>query len=174
MNSPKISAFLLPVIALLLAVGLYILFRKKTSNRILYRKFILLAAQLAFFLNLAWKLIQGPLYEGYSYNVQHIIFCALGAVADTIMVLLIYFGLALIFKNALWVQNLTISRILLVLLIGGMGAILAEKRHLAEGSWAYAENMPILPIVNVGASPVLQFDVLPVLIYLLSFYFSKN
>jgi hypothetical protein len=173
MNNLKISAFLAPVIAFLLVIVLYILFRKKTSNAILYQKFIFLTTILAFLLNLAWELVQGPLYEGYHYNVQHIIFCALGAVADAIMVLLIYFGLALIFKNALWAQNLTISRILLVMVIGGMGAILSEKRHLAEGSWAYAASMPIIPIVDAGLSPVLQFTVLPVLIYFLSFHLLR-
>ncbi len=174
MNNLKISAFLEPIIALIL-VGLFFgYFSKKASNKIVYKQFIILVTILAFLLNLAWEVIQGPLYKGYRYDVPHITFCALASVADAIMVLLIYYGLALIFKNPLWVQNLSVPRILLVMLIGGIGAILAEIRHLSSGTWAYAESMPIIPQVEVGLSPVLQFTVLPAVIYYLSFYFLKK
>lgn len=173
MNNLKVSTFLIPVIALILVVVFYSYFSKKASNKLVFRQFIFLATILAFLLNLAWELIQGPLYEGYTFDIQHITFCALASVADAIMVLLIYFGLALVFKNALWAQNITLPRILLVMLIGGVGAILAEVRHLSAGTWAYAESMPIIPFVDAGLSPVLQFTVLPVLIYCLSFHFLK-
>jgi hypothetical protein len=169
----KISAFLVPLIASVLVIVLYFLFRKKASHAILYQKFIVRAAILAFLLNLAWELVQGPLYEGYTYNMPHITFCILASVADAVMVLLLYFGLALFLKDALWVQNLTIARILLVMLIGGVGAILSEKRHLATGSWTYTASMPIIPIIDVGLCPALQFTVLPILIYSISFYLLK-
>ena len=53
-------------------------------------------------------------------------------------------------------------------------AVLAELRHLSSGSWGYADSMPIIPIINVGISPVLQFMVLPLLIYFLSFLRIKK
>ncbi len=174
MNNLNISTFLVPVIALILVGLFYNYFSEKAPNKIVYRHFIILVTILAFLLNLAWELIQGPLYEGYRYDVQHIAFCALASIADAVMVLLIYFALALIFKNPLWVQNLSVSRILLVMLIGGVGAILAEIRHLSAGNWDYAESMPIIPFVEAGLSPVLQFMLLPPLIYYLSFRFLKS
>jgi hypothetical protein len=173
MNNLAIGTFLIPAIALLLVVICYNSFLQKTSRRILFRKFIFQTTLLAFLLNLVWELIQGPLYRRYTYEIRHITFCALASVADAILVLLIYFGFALVLKNALWIKNLTLPRILLVMLIGGIGAILAEKRHLAAGSWTYAESMPIIPIADAGLSPVLQFTILPVLIYFLSFYALK-
>ena len=85
------------------------------------------------------------------------------------MVLLLYFGLAFIFKDIFWIQYLKIKRVLLLVLIGGAGAILSEMRHLSLGSWGYDDSMPLIPFVNVGISPVLQFMILPLLIYFLSF-----
>ena len=61
-------------------------------------------------------------------------------------------------------------KICIVMLTGAAGAVLSEKRHLKIGSWAYDESMPIVPFVNVGLLPVLQFFLLPVSIYFLSFY----
>lgn len=174
MNNLKISIFLGPATALILVVVFYRYFSRKASNKLAFRHFIFLTSLMAFLLNLAWELIQGPFYKGYQYDIRHISFCALAAVADAIMVLLIYFGLALVFKNALWAKNLSIPRVLLVMLIGGVGAILAEVRHLSAGSWTYAESMPVIPFVDAGLSPVLQFTVLPALIYYLSFFFLKT
>jgi hypothetical protein len=55
------------------------------------------------------------------------------------------------------------------MLIGSAGAVLAEIRHLSIGTWSYADAMPLIPVVHVGLSPVLQFTILPILIYSLSF-----
>ena len=89
------------------------------------------------------------------------------------MVPLLYFGVALIFKNLRWIQHLKWQQIAIIILIGGIGAVLAEIRHLSLGSWAYADSMPIIPIVNVDISPVLQFMVLPLLMYSLYFLLLK-
>ena len=125
-------------------------------------------------MNLIWELVQMPLYKDALYDVRHIAFCALASVADALMVLLLYLAVALIFRNPLWIQHLKWQQIGIVILIGGIGAVLAEMRHLSLGSWAYADSMPIIPIVSVGISPFLQFMVLPLLIYFLSFLLLKK
>ena len=174
MNELKPTVFLMAIIALVLAAVFYTFLYKKASNRTAFRKFIFIVIILAFLLNFAWEVIQGPLYEGYVYDIQHIAFCALASVADTIMVLLLYLVCALTYnKNPFWLKELAIPRILIVILVGGIGAVLTEMKHLNEGNWAYAESMPIIPIVDVGLSPVLQFMLLPILTYYLAFYFLK-
>ena len=125
-------------------------------------------------MNLIWELVQMPLYKDALYDVQHIAFCALASIADALMVLLLYLAVALIFRNPLWIRYLKWQQIGIVILIGGIGAVLAEMRHLSLGSWAYADSMPIIPIVSVGISPFLQFMVLPLLIYFLSFLLLKK
>lgn len=168
MNNLNPVIFLIPVIALILVIALFIYLLNKVDNKSVFKRFSFTTLMLAFVLNFVWELLQMPLYKDASYDIQHISFCALASIADAIMVLLIYFCFAIIYKKPLWVQELTIPRIYIVMLVGGIGATVAEIRHLSSGNWAYDESMPIIPVVNAGLSPVLQFMLLPVCIYYLS------
>ncbi len=174
MNNLNPVIFIVPLIALLLTVVLFIILLRKVSDKAAFKRYILITLVLSFLLNLAWEVIQLPLYKDASFDIQHIAFCGLASVADAIMVLLIYFVLALIYKDPLWIKHLNLRRTLIIVLIGGTGAVLAEMRHLSQDNWAYASSMPIVPFINVGLSPVLQFMFLPVLSYYLSFYFLKK
>lgn len=169
MNDLKPIIFLFPVVALVLATVLYVSFLKKATHKKAFNRFFFIMTVLAFLLNFAWELLQMPLYDSTSFTINHVAFCALGSVADAIMVLLIYLGLSVIFKNAFWIYPLKWQCILLLILIGGVGATLSEIRHLSLGNWAYSDLMPLLPFVKVGLSPLLQFMILPSLIYILSF-----
>ncbi len=160
--------FLIPVVALILAVVFYFIILKKATDKTLFKRFTSNTLLFAFILNFAWEIIQGPLYKGFTYNISHIGFCGLASVADAIMVLLIYFVLAFFYKNPLWIKHLNMQRTLILVLIGGIGAVLGEMRHLSQGNWAYAPSMPILPFVYAGLSPVLQFMLLPVSIFYIS------
>ena len=162
--------FLIPVAALLLVITLYILLLKKVADKKIFKRFFLIAAVISFILNEAWELLQMPLYSSAFYNLGHVVFCTLGALADMIMVLLLYVCFGFIYKNPFWIWQSNWFKICIVMLTGAAGAVLSEKRHLIIGSWAYDQSMPIVPFVNVGLSPVLQFFLLPVSIYFLSFY----
>lgn len=174
MNDLKPVVFLIPVIALILAVIAYRHFYKKTENKSAFRHFIFLLIVLAFLLNLTWELVQAPLYANFTNNKMHIIFCVLASGGDVIMLLLLYFVLAFIYKDPVWISLLTILRILVVILIGGIGAILSELGHVLIGSWTYTASMPLIPVVKVGLSPVLQFIVIPITAYYLSFRILKT
>lgn len=169
MNNLQLATLILPAVALLLLILFYWLLQKKASNKTPLKHFSITILILAFILNFAWEVIQIPLFKDASFNIKHIAFCTLASVADAIMVLLIYLGFALIYNNQFWVQGLTLLRILILMLVGGLGAIAVEIILLSSGTWAYNTSMQIIPIVNVGLSPVLQFMVLPVCIYYLSF-----
>ena len=168
MDNLKPIIFLFPVIALTLNIVLYVSLLRKATKRKVFNRFITMIIVLAFLLNFSWELLQMPLYKSSSFTLNHITFCALGSVADVIMVLLIYFGLAVIFKNPLWIYPLQWQRVVLIIFIGGTGAISSEIRQLTLGNWAYSDSMPLIPILNVGLSPVFQFMILPTLIYIVS------
>ncbi len=174
MNEIKPIIFLVPVVVLILITALYFYLLKKTTDRKAFNKFIFTMIILAYLLNYAWELIQIPLYKNPAYDFKHIAFCALASLADVLMVLLLYFGLALIFKNSFWIQPLKLYRVVVLVLIGGAGSVLSEMRHLLLGSWAYDNSMPLIPVANVGIIPVLQFMILPLLIYFLSSTRLKN
>lgn len=173
MDTLKPIIFLFPLIALILVSLLYVFSVKKVTHKKAFNRLVLKIMVLAFLLNFAWELAQMPLYDNTSFAINHVAFCSLGSVADVLMVLLLYFGFAFIFINPLWVHPLKWQRIIMVVVTGGIGAVLSEMRHLSLGNWAYSDLMPLIPILNVGISPVLQFMILPILVYILSFYLVK-
>ncbi len=169
MNDIKPVIFLIPLIVLTIVCILYFILLKNATNKKTFKKFVFIMIVFAFLLNFAWELLQIPLYKNPVYDIKHIAFCALASLADVLMVLLLYFGLAFIFKDHFWIQHFKLTRVLLLVLIGGAGAVLSEMRHLSSGSWGYDNSMPLIPVVNVGISPLLQFMILPLLTCFLSF-----
>ncbi len=125
----------------------------------------MLVGGLAFFFNWGWEVAQGPLYAGFEFDLAHVSFCGLASIADMLMVYLLLFGFGLIYKNIFWIKRLSLRRVLWLMLAGGLGAILAEMRHTSAGNWAYADAMPMLPWVEAGLLPVLQFTLLPKFIW---------
>ncbi len=174
MNKLHPVIFLIPVIALSIVVLFYLFLLKRESNKIAFKRFIFFTITFAFVLNLVWELAHLPLYQNNVYDALHLALCALASIADAIMVLLIYFSLALIYKNAFWIKDINIQRSLILIVIGGAGAVLAEIRHVSQGDWTYDSSMPIIPIVNVGLSPILQLMLLPLIIYCISLFIVKK
>lgn len=174
MEALNLSIFIVPTLALIVVTLLYIHFAKKARDGKNYRNYIIWTAVIAFSLNFIWELLQGPLYEGFNYDWQHVSFCALASIADMLMVLILLFGFALMYINVYWVMNMDLDTSLPLILIGIVGAILAEFWHTSRGDWSYAEAMPMVPLLEVGISPVIQFAVLPYLFFLISKKFVKE
>lgn len=174
MQGLSFSILIMPVLAISLDVLLFVTLLRKVARKSIFKQYVLAVILFSFLLNAVWEILQIPLYKEGIYSFNHILFCLLASAADVIMVMLIYFGFAIICKNAMWVQNLKPINIIFLILVGGIGAILAETRHLSIGTWSYAAIMPVIPVVNVGLSPVLQFMILPLLIYTISLKIIKR
>ena len=159
------NIFIIPVIALASVILFYFLLLKKTKNPTAFKRITGIILGLAFLLNFLWEMVQMPLFKNMPFNWETTLFCALASIADCIMVLLLYFGFGLMYKNSLWFRRPGFLQVLLLVITGGLGAVLAEKQHLLAGDWAYNSYMPLVPIVDVGLSPILQFMVLPATIY---------
>ncbi len=163
----SLGIFIVPTIVLSVVTFLYFYFDKQVEQKKVYRRTVITIAATAFMLNLIWEIAQGPFYRGFEYDLNHLSFCALASVADMLMVLILFFTFALIDKDVFWTGNMGIKRIGSLMLVGGTGAILAEMWHTAQGDWAYAETMPMVPLAEVGLLPVLQFALLPWLVFYL-------
>ena len=174
MENLQPSTFLIPVIALVLVVLLYLFLSRIARDKAAFKRVTFIVLALAFLLNLLWEVLQVPLFKGLEWNLQSFLLCALASVADANMTLLLYYAFAVIYKDPLYAQNMTLTRTLILVVVGGLGAILAEMKYTSEGTWSYADTMPLVPIVHVGLSPVLQFMVLPALTYYLAFKILKN
>jgi hypothetical protein len=173
MNNLHPATLMMPVIAFILVFVFYFSLRNKEPDKKALKRFIYNVTVLAFLLNFFWEILQMPMYKAGDYNFQGIAFCTLATVVDAIMVILLYLCFSLIYSESMWVRHLRFFRVVSVMLIGATGAIVIEIMYLSSGSWAYDQSMPIIPVLNVGLSPVLQFTVLPVIIYYLSFQILK-
>lgn len=174
MEELDLRIFVVPTIALTLVILAYMYFAKRVSDKGEYYRFLIAVAIISYALNFVWELVQGPLYEGFEYDVKHISFCALASVADMLMVFMLLFAFSLIYNDVYWMRNWGWKRIVPLILVGFFGAILAEVWHVERGDWAYADVMPRLPIAEVGLSPVLQFTILPWLIFAISTNFLRK
>lgn len=172
MEGLKATALIIPGIALITVIILYVHLLKHFNNRSVFKRLSYLIIVFSFLLNFAWEMLQMPLYEGMTLNMQTAMFCGVASIADVIMVMLLYYAFAVIYKDPFWAQHFTLTRILLLVVVGAIGAILAEMLHLSNGSWKYSQSMPTIPIGNVGLSPFLQFIILPMLSYRISSYFT--
>ncbi len=170
----KPGMFVMPVAALIVIVSLSIFFVKRAASKQAFERFIGTVIVFAFLLNYGWELSHCTLYKGFVYDGAHVAFLALASLADTIMALLLYFGFALIYRQGFWIHRVTGLRIFWLMLVGGLGATVSELAHLSAGNWSYTKDMPLLPGIGVGLTPVLQFTILPILIYSLSRYYTTR
>lgn len=149
-------------------VVLYLLFAKYSRDERAYRQFILIISGVAFFLNFIWELAQGFLYVDFKFNLNHISFCALASITDMLTTLILLFGFALIYKNnVFWIRRMSTLKVMLLMVVGGSSTILIEMWHIGREDWIYTEKMVMLPLVDVGLSPVLQFVLLPWITFLI-------
>lgn len=135
---------------------------------------LLVIAAVSLVLNILWENVQAPWYMGYAGPVAHLPMCMRAAIGDVLIVLLIYGLFALMYKDMWWFQKLDWRSVVLLAVVGSSIGIGIEKLALSAQRWDYAQSMPIIPIVEVGLTPVLQMMLLPIVtFYLTSKYISR-
>lgn len=159
---------IIPIFSLVLVSILYLHFYKKVADTSNYKRMILTIALVGFVLNLIWELVHGPLYKDYKYDWDHIPFCVLASITDMLTLLLMLFGFGIWYKNIFWIKQFSFCKVFLIMLAGGLGTTFLEMWHIDRGDWSYGLSMPLIPIVRVGVSPVLQFTILPLIIFITS------
>lgn len=117
---------------------------------------------IGFLANFIWENLQVPLY-GYRYRdfFQHFPMCLFAAIGDVVLIMLFYAIIAWYRKNWLWIEKVSIKDILILLFMGGIGAIVIEQIALPLDVWSYSSGMPIIPILDVGVTPIVQMMILP-------------
>jgi hypothetical protein len=120
----------------------------------------------AFLLNFVWELLQMPLFAGFADfpYYQTILHCAKATFGDIVISLVAFAGACLIARSRNWIILTKLSGVVAFLAIGLVITIVFEL--LATGPlnrWEYGELMPMVPVIGVGASPVAQWVILPLL-----------
>lgn len=84
------------------------------------------------------------------------------AAKDGLITVALYLLVGMLVKNAGWGKRFNRQRFMFLIVLGFLWAIGVEY-HATEVAhrWAYAKSMPIIPIINIGVSPVLQMMIVP-------------
>jgi len=126
---------------------------------------------LALPLELLWEVAQFPLYtvwhEGdWSYILYGLVHCTLG---DLIILLVVYWIVALLNRDRNWHINTVLVNGFLFTVLGVVYTVYSETMNVRiKGTWDYTNLMPVVPVVEIGAMPFLQWILIPpVLLWLM-------
>lgn len=132
-------------------------------------EFLLLTLSLP--LQLLWEIAQFPLYtvwhEGdWSYILYGLIHCTLG---DLLILLSVFWLVSLLNRSRYWIFSPSLINIVLFTALGLGYTIFSEIINTRiKGTWGYTELMPVVPIIEIGGMPFLQWLLIPpVLIWLM-------
>ena len=119
---------------------------------------------LALPLELLWEVAQFPLYtvwhEGsWNYILYGLAHCTIG---DLMILLVLYWVVALLNRDRRWYLNNVAPNGILFTILGAGYTVFSEIRNVRiKGTWDYTDLMPIVPIVEIGGSPFLQWLLIP-------------
>ena len=125
---------------------------------------------LALPLETLWELAQLPLYtvwrdNGWGWILYSLAHCTAG---DLLILLGCYELVALLTLNRHWVAGRIHPTDALFVLAGASYTVYSELANTGTGAWEYTEQMPIVPVLGIGATPVLQWLLIPpVLLWLM-------
>ena len=114
--------------------------------------------------NLLWEALQLPLYTIWTTGTAHeIAFAVVHCTGGDVLIALSALTLALIAVGTKSWPADSHRWVMLVTLALGVGyTIFSEWLNvIVRSSWTYSPLMPVVPILNVGLSPLLQWTVVP-------------
>ena len=118
--------------------------------------------------NLLWEFAQMPLYTIWlTGTVGELVFAAVHCTGGDVLITLSTLVLALLLISASDWPRANTGRVLAAALLFGVGyTIFSEWLNIElRGAWAYRDLMPVIPVIDVGLSPVLQWVVVPLAAY---------
>ncbi len=124
----------------------------------------------ALLLNYPWELMQVPFYEGMAAAAhwEAVKVCTWATLGDGIIMLIAYWGAAIVARDRRWFFKRRPMPLIVLLAVGVAITVLLERLATVsdnpEWGWRYAERMPIVPGLEIGLTPFLQWIVLPLLL----------
>ena len=107
-----------------------------------------------FILSFLWENLHFTLYANYAQWMEQIYF-VLCSLADVLLIFLVYFLVATIFRNAHWIHRFTAAQIRTTLLISAVVSVVAEKIAFYMNWWTYTDQMPMVPFLAIALLPIL-------------------
>jgi hypothetical protein len=122
----------------------------------------------AFLLNLVWESFHAPLFvfkeqSSWSALTACLLFCA---VVDGVMMVFVYWVVALIRQDRSWfLRGKRVDKVLLALTALTLAFASEYAAVHYRNLWRYSERMPLIPIAQIGLAPMLQWVILPTVIF---------
>lgn len=123
----------------------------------------------SFFLNFFWEVLQTYFYSmkdsAFNTRLYGWIHCTLG---DVLLTLMSFWLVSIMRRNRTWPMSLNRLNFVVFIVAGVAGTVLSERVNVYSlKSWSYKESMPIIPWVDVGLTPLLQWIIIPPAVILL-------
>ena len=115
-------------------------------------------------LNLLWEIAQLPLYTIWQTgSTKDIIIAVLHCTAGDVFIAISALILALmLLGTGDWPKHRYLRVSVFAVLVGQIYTIYSERVNLSSGAWGYSDWMPIIPWLEVGLTPVVQWIVIPI------------
>jgi hypothetical protein len=120
----------------------------------------------AVIINYPWELAHSPLYEGMGDFSLARWRCFVAGLGDGLLVLLIFGAGWAALRRSDWFVNPGRNGYVLMLAVGLVISVVVEWTAVhVTGRWVYGPRMPIIPLFDIGLTPVAQMLALPPLIF---------
>jgi hypothetical protein len=116
--------------------------------------------------NLVWEILQLPLYSIWTTGTaRKMTFAVIHCTGGDILIALSALTFALIVAGTKSWPVESYERVLSITLALGVGyTIFSEWLNIVvRAGWAYSDLMPVVPIINTGLAPLLQWILVPLL-----------
>lgn len=114
----------------------------------------------SFILHFCWEFMHYGLYRGYEEWSGGTPVYWLATMGDVLYTLGAFALVSAIKKSYEWIAGATIVDYLMLVTLGVLIALFVEYKGIALDRWEYVSEMPIIPLLGVGLSPVLQMALL--------------
>lgn len=116
--------------------------------------------------NYPWELAQAPLYAGMGDIRANLWHCLLSSIGDGVLLLLLFAVGLIVFRRMDWFERPGARGYLVMLAAGLVIAVGVEWFAVyVVQHWAYTNQMPRLPGLDIGIVPVAQMLILPPLVF---------
>lgn len=118
----------------------------------------------AFLLNFVWEFLQVPFFENMkdAPHWQAVKHCTVATIGDAAIMLIAYWCVAAFDRTRSWVLKPQPRQIAGIAVVGVVISILLEILNTKFWDrWEYSSAMPVIPLLEIGAVPLLQWIVLP-------------
>jgi hypothetical protein len=122
---------------------------------------------MALLLNLVWEFLHAPLFvfkeqSSWSILTACLLFCA---GVDAMMMVFVYWFVALIRQDRSWfLRGRSVDGVLFALTALTLAFASEYTAVHYRNLWEYSARMPLIPLIRIGTTPILQWLILPTVI----------